>query len=73
MTKNKKTIGYIIGGGLKESFRAPLTFPTKCAEGEFVVIENANWRYYGLVTDIQLGTTDRVLRMNKPKGVCPPR
>jgi hypothetical protein len=52
-------IGYIIGGGLKESFRARLIVPAQeVQEGAFVVVENSGWRYYGLVTDIQLGATD---------------
>jgi len=52
-------IGTIIGGGLKESFRARLTVPAQeVQEGAFVVVENSGWRYYGLVTDIQLGATD---------------
>jgi hypothetical protein len=56
---NKDKIGYIVSGGLKESFRARLTIPAQeVQEGAFVVMENANWRYYGLVTDIQLGATD---------------
>ncbi len=59
MVENKEQIGYIVGGGLKESFRARLTVPAQeVQEGAFVVIENTNWRYYGLVTDIQLGATD---------------
>lgn len=59
MAENKEQIGYIIGGGLKESFRARLTVPAQeVQEGAFVVIENSGWRYYGLVTDIQLGATD---------------
>jgi hypothetical protein len=59
MAENKDQIGYIVGGGLKESFQARLTvLAQKVQEGAFVVIENSNWRYYGLVTDIQLGATD---------------
>ena len=59
MAENKEQIGYIVGGGLKESFRARLTVPAQSVqEGAFVVMENSNWRYYGLVTDIQLGATD---------------
>ncbi|GAB4542157.1 MAG: DUF87 domain-containing protein [Anaerolineales bacterium] len=53
------TIGYIVGGGLKESFRARLTVSAQeIQEGAFVVMQSSNWRYYGLVTDIQLGATD---------------
>jgi uncharacterized protein len=59
MTDNLIPIGYIIGGGLKESFRARLTVPAQeVQEGAFVVIPSGNWQYYGLVTDLQLGATD---------------
>ena len=59
MAENKDQIGYIVSGGLKESFRARLTVPAQdVQEGAFVVMENSTWRYYGLVTDIQLGATD---------------
>ncbi|HUF40232.1 MAG TPA: ATP-binding protein [Anaerolineales bacterium] len=52
-------IGYIVGGGLKESFRVRLTVPAKdVQEGAFVVIESGDWLFYGLVTDLQLGATD---------------
>ncbi len=52
-------IGYIVGGGLKESFRARLTVSAQdVQEGAFVVMQSGNWRYYGLTTDIQLGATD---------------
>jgi hypothetical protein len=56
---NRKTIGYIVGGGLKESFRVRLNVPAyEVQEGAFVVIQNLPWHFYGLVTDIQLGATD---------------
>ncbi len=59
MTDNLKPIGYIVGGGLKESFRARLTVPAQeVQEGAFVVIESGDWQFYGLVTDLQLGATD---------------
>jgi uncharacterized protein len=52
-------IGYIVGGGLKESFRARLTVPSQqVQEGAFVVIPSGDWQFYGLVTDLQLGSTD---------------
>jgi hypothetical protein len=55
----QSTIGYIVGGGLKESFRARLTVPSQqVQEGAFVVIPSGDWQYYGLVTDLQLGATD---------------
>ncbi len=53
------SIGYIIGGGLKEGFRVRLTVPGQTVqEGSFVVCESGRWRYYGLATDLQLGATD---------------
>jgi hypothetical protein len=59
MTDPLKPIGYIVGGGLKESFRARLTVPSQeVQEGAFVVIPSGEWQFYGLVTDLQLGATD---------------
>ncbi len=53
------SIGYIIGGGLKEGFRVRLTVPANTVqEGSFVVCDSGPWRFYGLVTDLQLGATD---------------
>jgi hypothetical protein len=58
MTENQK-IGYIIGGGLKESFSARLTVdPLSVQEGGFVVVDSGDYRFYGLVTDLRLGATD---------------
>src|SRR5512140_606512 len=58
MTTNQK-IGYIVGGGLKESFSARLTVdPLDVQEGGFVVIDSGNYRFYGLTTDLILGATD---------------
>jgi len=59
MNENLKPIGYIVGGGLKESFRARLTIPSQeVQEGAFVVIPSGDWQFYGLVTDLQLGAID---------------
>ncbi len=56
---NLKSIGYIVGGGLKENLRVRLEVsPQDVQEGAFVVIESGNWHYYGLVIDLQLGATD---------------
>jgi hypothetical protein len=55
----QKLIGYIVGGGLKENFRARLTVPSQeVQEGAFVIVESGEWLFYGLVTDLQLGATD---------------
>src|SRR5512137_2227187 len=56
---HQSSIGYIVGGGLKESFRVRLTVPAQeVQEGAFVVIPSGDWQFYGLVTDLQLGSTD---------------
>ena len=54
-----ESIGYIVGGGLKEGFRVRLTVPADTVqEGSFVVCHSGQWRYFGLITDLQLGATD---------------
>ncbi|GAB4580502.1 MAG: DUF87 domain-containing protein [Anaerolineales bacterium] len=59
ISNQHSAIGYIVGGGLKESFRVRLTVPSQdVQEGAFVVIESGDWLFYGLVTDLQLGATD---------------
>jgi hypothetical protein len=59
MENNNKIIGYIVGGGLRENLRVRLTIPSQeVQEGAFVVIESGEWLFYGLVTDLQLGSTD---------------
>ena len=57
--EDNQPIGYIVGGGLKESFSARLTVnPLDVQEGGFVVIDSGNYRFYGLATDLKLGATD---------------
>lgn len=52
-------IGYIVGGSLKSNLQARLTVPAhQVKEGAFVVVGSHGWLYYGLVTDLQLGSTD---------------
>jgi hypothetical protein len=59
MEIERMKIGYLVGGGLKENFRVRLTVsPQEIQEGAFVVIQSGDWNYYGIVTDIQLGSTD---------------
>jgi len=56
---NGSKIGYVVGGGLKENLQVRLTIPAhEVQEGAFVVIEAGDWLFYGLVTDLLLGTTD---------------
>ncbi len=59
MDEIKHIVGYIVGGGLRENLRVRLTIPSnQVQEGAFVVIESGDWQFYGLVTDLQLGSTD---------------
>jgi hypothetical protein len=59
MQNINQNIGYIVGGGLKENLRVRLTIPSQAVqEGAFVVIESNTWQFYGLVTDLMLGSTD---------------
>lgn len=52
-------IGYVVGGGLREGLRVRLNVPAdQVQEGSFVVCDSGQWRYYGLITDLQLGATD---------------
>jgi hypothetical protein len=54
-----KNIGYVVGGGLKNNLNIRLTVPShEVQEGSFVVIEAGNDNFYGLITDLQLGSTD---------------
>ena len=57
--ENRAQIGYVVGGGLKANLNVRLTVPSEeVREGNFVVIRSGNWHFYGLVTDLQLGSTD---------------
>jgi len=57
--QEKKFIGKIVGGGLKESLQVRLEVPAEeVQEGAFVVIESGDWLFHGLITDLQLGSTD---------------
>ncbi len=54
-----ESIGYVVGGGLKEGLRVRLTVSAdSIQEGSFVVCESGQLRYYGLISDLQLGATD---------------
>ncbi len=70
----QENIGYIIGGGLKANLQARLTVsPQTVQEGAFVVIESGTWLFYGLVTDLQLGSTDPRFADEQTENRLPPR
>lgn len=59
MSDNEQAIGYVVGGGLKENLHIRLTQPAQqVQEGGFVIIKSGDWQFYGLITDLQLGSTD---------------
>jgi hypothetical protein len=67
-------VGYIVGGGLKESLKARLTVPAQnVQEGGFVVIKSNQWQFYGLVTDLQLGSTDPRFADEQSETRLPPQ
>jgi DNA helicase HerA-like ATPase len=67
-----EAIGYVVGGGLKEGFRIRLTVPAEAVrEGSFVVGDSGRIRYYGLVTDLQLGATDPRFADQRPERLQP--
>lgn len=67
-------IGYVVGGGLKENLRVRLNLPAQeVQEGGFVVVESGDWLFYGLVTDLQLGSTDPRFADEPSQNRLPPR
>ncbi len=52
-------IGFVSGGGLEANLQVRLTVPAQEVQsGAFVVMDSGYWRFYGLVTDLQLGAVD---------------
>lgn len=59
MGKEANMIGYLVGGSLKDHLRVRLSVPSsEVQEGSFVVLESDQWLFYGLVTDLKLGSTE---------------
>jgi hypothetical protein len=55
----RQSIGFVVGGSLKANLFVRLTLPAQSVqEGAFVVIKSNDWQFYGLVTDLQLVSTD---------------
>ncbi len=69
----EKTIGYLVGGSLKDAFRVRLTIPpSEVQEGAFVVLETEERLFYGLVTDLQLDATDPRFADEQSESRLPP-
>jgi len=74
MNSNDAVIGYVVGGGLKESLNVRLIVPTQdVQEGSFVIIRSGDWQFYGLVTDLVLGATDPRFADEQSETRLPPR
>ena len=59
LSEQSPYIGYIVGGTLKANLNVRLTVPPHQVQlGSFVVVESDSWMFYGLITDLQLGSTD---------------
>ena len=44
-----QSIGYVVGGGLKENLNVRLTVSAQAVqEGSFIVIESGDWQFYGI-------------------------
>jgi hypothetical protein len=58
-TNQNPAIGYVTGGGLEANLQVRLEVPAhEVQEGAFVVTDSDHWRFYGLVTDLQLAALD---------------
>ena len=71
MSENKH-VGVIVQGSLREGLTAKLARPDAVEEmrvGKFVVIEGQQLRYFSLITDIELHTTDQRLLADPPANV----
>ncbi|GIV62782.1 MAG: hypothetical protein KatS3mg045_0121 [Bellilinea sp.] len=70
---SEKSLGYVVGGSLKDSLSVRLTVPPQeVKEGSFVVIESGDWRFYGTVTDLQLGSTNPRFADEQSENRLPP-
>lgn len=62
-------VGVVVGGSLREGLTAKLANPDAVEDmrvGKFVVIEGLQHRYFSLITDIELHTTDQRLLADPP-------
>jgi DNA helicase HerA-like ATPase len=70
--QGRKSIGFIVGGSLKDSLQVRLSVPAQeVQEGAFVVIESGQWIFHGLVTNLLLGSTDPRFADEQSSGRLP--
>ena len=71
--QTNQSIGYVVGGGLKENLHVRLTVPNQqVQEGSFIVIESGDWLFYGIAIDLQLGATDARFADERSENRLPP-
>ncbi len=67
-------IGYVVGGNLKDTLKIRLTVPPQnIQQGAFVVTESGDWRFFGLVTNLELGSTDPRFADEQSEQRLPPQ
>jgi len=72
-TNITKSIGYVVGGGLKANLHIRLTVPAfSIQEGSFIVLKSGNWQFYSIATDLQLGATDPRFADDQMENRLPP-
>lgn len=73
-SKPNKIIGLVTSGGLKENLNIRLNIsPQQVQEGSFVVIENQDWKFYSIATDLQLSATDPRFALEPSRNRLPER
>jgi len=69
---HQQVIGMVTGGGLKENLHIRLSVPPQqVQEGSFIVIENQDWLYYGIATDLQLSSIDPRYALQPSRNLLP--
>lgn len=70
MNENEDTIGYIVGGSLRDGLYVRLSVPPETVqEGSFVVTDSGSWRFYGLITNLALGATNPRFADERPSRI----
>ena len=73
MNENNDTIGYVVGGSLRDGLQVRLSVPPETVqEGSFVVTDSGNWRFYGLITNLALGATNPRFADERPSRIESP-
>ena len=69
MPEHGERLGVVVGGSLTSGMEVKLDSGTPIEEmavGRYVVIEGLRSRFFGMITDVELGTIDRQLEVTPP-------